>query len=501
MRQSTAAFNAGAIARKRDVETRLDYGFLQRFFLFLGIALLVFCPFTRDPIAFAVGGFFPWLLMMIIGRPNMPAGIVYLVLWQWAQTFARVVETIPDGEALGGGLFGPNVERAYWYMLASVLVLALCMRGMLGNLRPPTQQDRMWHTRWQPRDLVVVYIGTLGLSIVARFAGNIAAALDQPMQALLHLKILAMFLLFTNVLMTGVGGRYLIVVVLFETITGFTGILSDFKAVFLQLALAALAARIRWTFTMGIASMVWMVVLVTLGIFWSGVKADYRQLATGSEESQAISASLSDRLGYLGNRAITPSSINWNEASYALLIRFAYVDIFGSVITVQEATPEPAFMRQWGEALSHVLQPRFLFPSKAPLSDTEVYVRLAKGDPTEELRQGTSISVGYMAENFADLGFPGMLAGMLVLGLIAGSIYRFFMTRRMPWMVREGTVLVLVYSVARDGVEISLPKLLGALLMVTAVFVILVRYGYPRVLGWLNRPPGGHRTTIRRARA
>jgi len=361
MRQPSAAFNAGAIARKRDVETRLDYAFLQRFFLFLGIALLVFCPFTRDPIAFAVGGFFPWLLMMIIGRPNMPAGIVYLVLWQWAQTFARVVETIPDGEALGGGLFGPNVERAYWYMLASVLVLALCMRGMLGNLRPPTQQDRTWHTRWQPRDLVVVYVGTLGLSIVARFAGNIAAALDQPMQALLHLKILAMFLLFTNVLMTGVGGRYLVVVVLFETITGFTGILSDFKAVFLQLALAALAARIRWTFTMGIASMVWMVVLVTLGIFWSGVKADYRQLATGSEESQAISASLSDRLGYLGNRAITPSSINWNEASYALLIRFAYVDIFGSVITVQEASPEPGFMRQWSDGLSHVLQPRFLF--------------------------------------------------------------------------------------------------------------------------------------------
>ena len=76
---------------------------------------------------------------------------------------------------------------------------------------------------------------------------------------MLHLKSLALFLLFTNVLMTGAGGGYLIVVVLFETITGFTGILSDFKSVFLHLALAALAARIRWTFTMGIASVVWMV--------------------------------------------------------------------------------------------------------------------------------------------------------------------------------------------------------------------------------------------------
>jgi hypothetical protein len=490
MRQPTAAFNAGAIARKRDVETRLDYGFLKRFFLFFGVALLVFCPFTLDPIAFAVGGFFPWLMMLIIGRPNMPAAVVYLVLWQWAQTFARAIETIPDGESLAGGLFGPNVERAYWYMLASILVIALCMRLCLGNLKAPTEQDRRWHTRWQPRDLVIVYVGTLGLSFFARFAGGISGALDQPMQALLHLKILALFLLFTNVLMTGVGGRYLMVVFLFETITGFTGILSDFKAVFLQLALAALAARIRWTFAMGVAAAVWMVVLTTLGIFWSGVKAEYRQMATGSEESQAISTSVGDRLGYLGNRAINPSSINWNEASYALLMRFAYVDIFGSVITVQEATPEPTFMRQWSEGLGHVLQPRFLFPNKAPLSDTEVYVRL-----------GTSISVGYMGENFADLGFPGMLAGIGVLGLLAGGIYRYFMTRKFPWMVREGTLLVLVYSVARDGVEISLPKLLGALLMVSAVFLILVRYAYPRVVDWLNRPPKGRRNEIRRARA
>jgi hypothetical protein len=182
-------------------------------------------------------------------------------------------------------------------------------------------------------------------------------------------------------------------------------------------------------------------------------------------------------------------------------MRFAYVDIFGSVITVQEATPEPQFMRQWSEGLGHVLQPRFLFPNKAPLSDTEIYVRLAKGDPTEEIRQGTSISVGYMAENFADLGFPGMLAGIGVLGLLAGGIYRYFMTRKLPWMVKEGTLLVLVYSVARDGVEISLPKLLGALLMVSAVFLILVRYAYPRVLDWLNRPPKGRRNEIRRARA
>ena len=40
----------------------------------------------------------PWAVLRLIGRPTMPVAIVYLVLWQWAQTFARVLQTMADGE-------------------------------------------------------------------------------------------------------------------------------------------------------------------------------------------------------------------------------------------------------------------------------------------------------------------------------------------------------------------------------------------------------------------
>ena len=475
--------------------TRLDYAFLLKVFVGLGLTLAVISPLTRDPVAFAVGGVVPAVVMWLIGRPGMPAAIIYLVLWQWAQTFARVLQTLADGEALGSGVFGPNVERAYWYMLAGVVTLAFTFRLVLGSIPPPTLESRLAHTRWQPQDLLLVYLGTTLISIIARYASGLSGALEQPMQALQHLKVLALFLMFTSVMMTGRGGKFVMIVFLFEVLSGFTGILSDFKAVFIQLAIAALAVRIRWTAMMGVMSVVWMVVLVVLALFWTAVKSEYRQLATGSDESQQITSPLSARLGYLGTRAINPDQIDWGEASYALLIRFAYVDIFGSVITVQEANPEPIFMRQWREALGHILQPRFLFPGKPPLSDSEVYVRLAKGDPTEEIRLGTSISVGYMGENFADLGFPGMLAGIFAIGLVTAAMYRNVMLRKLPWMVREGTVLVLVYSIGRDGVEISLPKLLGAIIMVMIVYLLLLKFAYPPVLDWLDRPRGRAKAT------
>ena len=499
MRERTSAMDA-AYAPKAVPVTRLDYPFLVKVFLGVGVLLAMVSPLSRDPIAFAAGGMVPALAMWLIGRPTMPAAVIYLVLWQWAQTFARILQTLADGESLGGGLYGPNVERAYWYMLASVVTLALAFRLVLGRLPAPTPESRIAHTRWQPQDLVILYLGTSVLSIMARYAAGMSSALGQPMQALQYLKVLALFLMFTSVLMTGKGGKFVAIVFLFEVLSGFTGLLSDFKAVFIQFAIAALAVRIRWTAMMGIMSVVWLAVLVVLALFWTGVKGEYRQLATGSDESQSIRASLGDRLGYLGGRALAADRIDWGESAYALLIRFAYVDIFASVIGVQENSPEQGTMRQWSDAISHVTQPRFLFPGKAVLSDTEVYVRLAKGDPTEQMREGTSISVGYMAENFVDLGFPGMLAGIFVIGAFAAYVARYFMRLKLPWMVREGTVLVFVYSIARDGVEMSLPKMVGAITMFFLVFALLVKFGYPRVIAWLDRPTPAPKEIRSRAR-
>jgi hypothetical protein len=487
------------LTRKADVQVSLDYGFLQKLFLFLGVLAAVFSPFTRDPIAFSIGGFFPCLLITIIKRPNMPVAVVFFLIWQWAQVYARELQTLADAEALGAGIFGHSVERAYWYMLSSILVLALCMRLTLGRLPSPTPQLRTAHMRWQPRDMVILYLASIPLVAAARIAGGLSGALDQPMSALRNIKVLVLVMLFANVMATGNGRKFLILVVVFETISGFTGLFADFKSIFIVLGLTALAVRIPWGFTLSIASVAWLAIIMALAIFWSGVKMDYRQFATGSEESQSINVSLGDRLAYIGNRAVSPDSVDWNGAAYALLIRLAYVDIFASVITVQEATPEQATMRQWSEALAHVLQPRFLFPDKAPLSDSDVYVRLAKGDPTEAVREGTSISVGYMAENFADLGFPGMLAGIAVLGLIVGASCRYFMTlTKLPWMVREGTAIVVIYSVAQGGNEVSLPKLLGAVVMTTLVYMAVARFGYPYVLDWLARPVGGRKRAVRR---
>ena len=175
------------------------------------------------------------------------------------------------------------------------------------------------------------------------------------------------------------------------------------------------------------------------------------------------------------------------DSAYMLLRRLAYTDIFASVIDVQDLAPEIVPMRQWSEAIGHVLMPRFLFPGKPPLVDSDVYMRLTRRYLTDEIRSGTSISVGYMGETYADLGFPAMLAGMALIGLMLAGLVRLVMTFKLPLVMREAIIMGLAFNMSRDGVEVSLPKILGGMFMFFIVYLMLNKFFFPKVVAWFEK--------------
>ncbi len=467
---------------------RLDNALLRRGALVFGLVLLFLAPLSLDPVAFAAGAMVPAILFAIACTPNMPAAIPYLLVWQWVEVFAQVILSSSNGETLDGGIYGPNVARAYWYMMASLIALAGGFRLALGNTRSPGVWARVAHRNWRPSDLFILYLLGTFIAFCYGPATNMIPSLDQQLEAVSRLKIVAIFVLFGNILSTGKGTKFLVFVILFELVSGFGGLFSDFKSVFIILTVAAVASKIRWTSGLGVALVIWISALMGLTLFWTAVKGEYRQFATGSDESQQISASAADRYGYLGNKAASLDSIDWNGATFAMLTRLAYVEIFGSVIGVDEVTPGGvnSYPRQWQEAIEHITKPRFLFPDKAQLSDTEVFARLALGNADEIMRGGTSISVGYMAENYADLGFPGMLVGIFVLAVMIGSMARYFMMCPLPWMVREAIVMAFIYTCGNTGLEVSLPKLIGAAVMFFIVYIMMIKFGFNYVWNWLD---------------
>ena len=49
----------------------------------------------------------------------------------------------------------------------------------------------------------------------------------------------------------------------------------------------------------------------------------------------------------------------------------------------------------------------------------------------------------------------------------------------LPWIAREGIVLAFIYAIGNNGVEISLPKLLGATVMTFVVYALLTSSSFP----------------------
>src|SRR5215217_655946 len=286
----------------------LDLNSLKRAFFYIAVALMFIAPFSQDPMALAVGAAVPWVILQIIARPGMPASVVYLFIWQWLQTFTRVLQSMVDNESMANGLYGPNVARAYWYMLAGLVVMALALRMVLGNLKPPTVQDRRAHFEWRPLDLFSLYVGMLVVAVGCRFATAFVPALDQPLDAVSRLKVVLLFMLFTTVMTTGRSTNLLWGAVVLETVLGFTGLLSDFRGVFVYLAMAALASRVPLKGTTVAAGLACAGFLIFLALFWTSVKAEYREYATGSSDSQNVKVALDARFGYLGNRLISPDA-------------------------------------------------------------------------------------------------------------------------------------------------------------------------------------------------
>lgn len=463
-----------------------DFSFLAKGLVYFALAMVCLAPFSRDPMAVIVCGVMPWILVKIVDRPRMPAVIVYYLLWTWIQAAARLLLAANDGESLGDGFFGPNVARAFWYSMASLIVLAVAFRMTLGSLPPPPPGRADEHTLWRPSSLFLLYLLTSAFSLALTPLATLSSSLIQQLYAIGSLKYAVMFMFFATVLSTGSGVGLLLLVVAIEVISGFGSLFSGFKTVFIVLLIVALSLRMPLRLANIAVGLGTLVLLVWLGIFWTAVKPEYRDLATGYTGAQNVSASVGDRASLLIGKLFHPEEIDWGEATNQLLKRIAYIDFFGATISVAETSPEPVTFGRWRDALEHIGKPRLFFPDKAALDDTEIFVRYVRADVAEEARVGTSISIGYLAENFIDFGFPWMLFPVAALGLILGGMIRYFMTRPVAWAAGEGIATAMTLTISA-GMELSIAKFLGGGIVAFVVLALCLRFLYPGASRWIRQ--------------
>lgn len=466
-----------AAAADGAAEASVPHGILGMLAVFAGLGLLApNGPLTAASLLVLAA------LIGLLWRPGEPPLLLFGAGFQWVQVTAKVFHADVFGMPISALSQSPSIEQATWLSLAGLVVLAAGMR--IATSRLPPQGKRLAESAASFTISRAFWLWAIG-SVVSALILNVAwsfGGLTQILLALVKIRWAPFFWLAYLVFQRREGFAPFAVAFGVELVQGI-GFFSGFKTVFFVTFLAVLATRVRLTAGTAVMGTLLVACLVMLGSAWTVVKPAFRGEISGGQ-GQVARGSRSSQLSTLGTMLVDLRAEDLVQGLDPMFRRIAYTDYFAATMDFVPAYRPFGRGELWGTAVKHVLQPRLLYPNKPVLrSDSEVTMALT-GQFLASDGQGTSISVGYMGESYADFGPVGMFGVVFVLGLGWGLVLVAFMRRARAPLVGLGFALAILLGAYQF--EMASIKLLGGVLMQVLVLLVVYRFFGTRLAAWLG---------------
>jgi hypothetical protein len=309
--------------------------------------------------------------------------------------------------------------------------------------------------------------------------------LTQPALAAAGLRWVFFFMLAVASFVQGrvLSGLFLAAFLL-ELVTGIGAYFADFRTVLFITFFAALTSGTRISTKAKLGAALLAALVVILAILWTAVKSEYRIFISGGGQAQIVVVDLVARLAKLYELAVALDLASLTSATDQLLRRLTYVEYFAVVLDYVPASMPHTLGAIFWDAIIRPFLPRLLFVDKDVIDDTartNLYTGGLAGTS-----EGTSISLGYVAEAYIDFGAYGMFAALLAIGLLYGTIYRVLLT----WRRSRGLLGVAVATSVLASVgplENSFTKVFGGIAVYLVVAVGMILVIIPRWAPWLVR--------------
>ncbi len=435
-----------------------------------------------------------YVLVKLLWRPGEPPVLLYATGFQWVQAsilifFADLQNlTLEELGANSLDAGGEMVGAATWLTLMSLLAIALGIRLAVGLNRTSEAQPapETITAQLEVQRLFYASLWAIALSSVLTQFSHMVPGLSEPVRGLVLLRWVIFYLLAYTVFSQGRGYQQLTIVFAIELLIGFLGFFSDFRAVLIMTLMAAMAAPnalrgIRFRSVVAI-----VMLTASLGVVWQSIKSDYRNFLNQGSAGQEILVSPSAQFSELVTliSELTPEKLI--EGGQGLIYRIQFVNFFGATMgVVPEYIPHEKG-KLWFEAIEHVLAPRLFNPSKPVINDSDRTVEYS-GMNVARGEDGSSISIGYIAETYIDFGPVVMVIPLFLWGLWVGWVYR-ILTRsaRYPAFAYGCAAALITQNAAL--VEQSNMKMVGSMLVGFLVLYLVQKYLAGKLLHMLSTP-------------
>lgn len=366
-------------------------------------------------------------------RENEPKHLLVNLLLYWAV----VAILIPYAELFGKPLndltkYGKSdIRLASWLGLTALTCYMLAVRFSIFDLQK-VDISKMAATlkKYNGSRLLLIYIAVSILSAILN-SSIIQIPGGQLLLSIVYLKWVLLTFLIAHTLIEPNNQKLVILIVFLETLLSFGG----FWAAFKDYVLVGIGAYLMLTPRVSIKSFILLLVVgvstFILSVVWTYSKGEYRQYLTGGERSQYVvqDDQFINLLKFFEIAAKDFSPENFSKSFSlgleSLVHRISYVEFLALTINqVPTYIPhENGGLLQ--NALEHILKPRIFFPDKKPIYDSELTSKYT-GIQFAGAEQGTSFSLGTVAEAYVDFGKLYMFIPILLFGFWIGWMYKYF---------------------------------------------------------------------------
>jgi len=442
--------------------------------------LLIYAATSQNPLLTIIAVSLPFLLLSILWKKDESPFLFIGLMLQWLSINIKVFYANFISADFSSTFENyKNIEQAFYYSNIGLIALA---GGIFFIIRRYSLRKSNYFElalKYSSRKIVPIYIiVALLYPFIFDYSFNFGG-LQQPISKMADFKWMVFFIFMLSCLYTKQFKLFAIVAIA-EIIMSLTGFFSGFKDYFLVIfgGVAIIYAKdLNFKRVIPLVCMVfgfaWMMIM------WQYVKPEYRSFLNRGENTQNSIRGTQESLEKLGQLVQNVNSEDLNEGFKQTVERLSYIDFFSATIDYVPRVIPHTHGRLWGDAIGRVLQPRLFFPNKQIIDDSET-TRKYSGMQVAGAESATSISLGYMAENYIDFGMPGMFISLFGYGLLIGLVYKYVMTSSPDKLI--GTAMIIPLFILIYLFESALNKLIGGLIMYLLIYELIRRFALKRFL-------------------